>query len=135
MNPEKEPLLLFETRGRVIVGTVAASSVLSTINVAEFGDEVLTYIQGKEKVNLLLNFARVDYLSSAVLTELLRIKKAVDAQSGHLRLCGMSATLREVFEITNLDTVFILHSDGVDEDLTRFERALDVAAEEAEWGN
>lgn len=129
----REQIVEFSDQGRVNVGTVRTSSVLSTINVVEFGNEVIAYIEARPGINLLLNFENVDYLSSAVLTELLRINKAIEAAKGQLRLCGVSKVIMEVFQITNLDKMFTIYHDDLSGGLRRFERALDVAAEEAAW--
>ncbi len=127
------PLIRFRRKGRITVGTVHASSVLSSINIVAFGSQVLRYLATHPGANLLLNFENVDYLSSAVLTELLRIHRAIQETEGNLRLCGISKTIREIFEITNLDQIFSIHEEPLDLDLIRFERALEVAAESATW--
>ena len=133
MSATKQPLLDFHMDGPIAIGTIRTSSVLSAVNVAEFGNEVLQYIKDHPKLNLLLNFENVDYLSSAVLTELLRINKAIQETGGRLQLCAVSATIREIFEITNLDRIFIINSDGVEAGVRRFKRSLVNAEKEAAW--
>lgn len=135
MSGNREALLEFEEHGKIHVGTILSSSVLNPANVVEFGREVLDFVSGHPGASLLLNFENVDYLSSAVLTELLKVKKATDATKGRLRLCAVSPVIQEVFEITNLNTVFTIHPDGVSASLQRFERAIEVAAKEEAWEN
>lgn len=129
----RDQIVDFVEEGRIVIGTVRTSSVLSTINVAEFGNEVIAYVDAHPKLNLLLNFENVDYLSSAVLTELLRINKSIEGASGQLRLCGVSKVILEVFQITNLDKMFVIYHDDAAGGVRRFQRSLDVAAEEAAW--
>jgi anti-anti-sigma factor len=129
----EQSLLRFEIRGRIKVGTISSPEVLSATNVMDFGKLILNFIQRHPGLNLLLNFEHVDYLSSAVLTELLRIHKAVGDKGGHLRLCSISETIREVFSITNLDRMFIIDQVSLEESLKRFNRSLDVEDEEAAW--
>jgi len=126
-------IVSFAQEERITVGTIRTSSVLSAINVAEFGNEVIAYIEKNAALNLLLNFENVDYLSSAVLTELLRINKAIESAGGQLRLCSVSKVIMEVFEITNLDKVFTIFREDMGGAVRRFQRALDVAAEDAAW--
>ncbi len=133
MAEQNEPMVDFEQQGRIHVGTIRSPRVLSTLNVTEFGAEVLAYVGQHPRLNLLLNFEHVDYLSSAVLTELLRIHKAVEATSGQLRLCAVGESIQEVFRITNLHKVFQLSADDCDTVVKRFERSLDIAAREAAW--
>lgn len=133
MPAERERLIDYAESGRITVATVRTSSVLSALNVQDFGNEILSYIRAHGRLNLLLDFSHVDYLSSAVLTELLRINKAIQESGGRLRLCGISPAIQEVFEITNLDKLFSLHSDSLENSVKRFERAIDVEARETAW--
>lgn len=133
MTSKRQELLSFEEQGRIWVGTIRANSVLSASNVSEFGAEVLAFVAEHPGVNLLLNFEHVDYLSSAVLTELLRVNKAIQDSQGSLRLCAVAPVIREVFEITNLDQIFVIHSDDVETDLARFKRSLEIAEREKAW--
>jgi anti-sigma B factor antagonist len=135
MTQENEEIVHFELHGKIYVGTVMAKSVLSAGNIHQFGNAVLEFIKHHGRVNLLLNFERVDYLSSAVLTELLRIKNAMEENNGRLRLTAVSPTILEIFRITNFDKMFILHSDGLEQDLKRFVRAIEVEEEEAAWNS
>lgn len=135
MSNSAEPLVVFNQQGRIHVGTVCSDRVLNTINIAEFGNEVCDYVAANPGLNLLLDFESVDYLSSAVLTELLRVKQAVERGHGRLRLCAVSATIREIFEITRLDTVFSIHGEGLVMDIKRFERSIEIEEEDAQWKN
>ena len=133
MSEAHDRIVDFEVQGKIVVGTIRTTSVLSAINVAEFGNEVVAKIEDNSGVNLLLNFENVDYLSSAVLTELLRINKAIQEAQGQLRLCGVSKVILEIFQITNLDKMFAIYHDDVIGGVRRFMRSLEVAAEEAAW--
>lgn len=128
----KEPILAFEPRGRITVGTIESANVLDAINVSEFGQTVMGFVEKRRNVQLLLDFSNVNYLSSAVLTELLRIKEATELGGGALRLCGLNDDIRKVFTITNLDKVLTLYGD-TDDGITKFERALDRAEEDGAW--
>lgn len=133
MSEAHDRIVDFVEEGKIVVGTIRTTSVLSAINVAEFGNEVVKRIEGNTGINLLLSFEHVDYLSSAVLTELLRINKAIQESQGQLRLCGVSKVILEIFQITNLDKMFTIYHDDVTGGLRRFVRSLEVAAEEAAW--
>lgn len=133
MSEASERIVDFSEEGKIVVGTIRTTSVLSAINVAEFGNEVVEYVEARPGISLLLNFENVDYLSSAVLTELLRINKAIEDAKGQLRLCSVSKVIMEVFQITNLDKMFTIYHDDVTGGLRRFHRSLEVAAEEAAW--
>jgi anti-sigma B factor antagonist len=133
MAEKKEPMVKFYKKGRITVGAIHSSSVLSMLNVTEFGKTVLKYLATHPGINLLLDFEEVSYLSSAVLNELLRINKAIQESQGNLRLCGISPTIKEIFTITNLDQIFNIHGEPIDKDIVRYERALAVAQEAEAW--
>lgn len=133
MSEANDRIVDFTEVEKVTVGTIRTSSVLSAINVAEFGNEVVAYVEARPGLNLLLNFEHVDYLSSAVLTELLRVNKAIENVGGKLRLCSLSKVILEVFQITNLDTMFTIFDEDLEGALRRFQRALAIQAEEAAW--
>lgn len=134
MPPETAPMLQFEKRGRVTIGSVVATNMLDGANVTVFGNESLKYIEKHQGVNLLLNFQNVTYMSSAALTELLRINQALRERGGSVRLCNLTPAIRNVFQITNLEKLFFIH-DGEDLEAAhkRFERALTIAAQEEAW--
>ncbi len=127
-----ENIVEFRKHQDITIGTILASKVLDALNVTEFGEEVMTYINAHKGLHLLLNFEHVHYLSSAVLTELLRVKEAAEEVGGGLRLCGLREDIQKVFAITNLDKVFIIERD-VEHAITRFKRSMKVEEESDAW--
>jgi len=128
------PLIEFSKSGVITVGTIQAGSVLDAANVTQFGKDVLGYVSTHPELNLLLDFQAVEYLSSAVLTELLRINQACKDVGGSFRLCGLNEDIAKVFEITNLDRLFVIY-DAVDEAVKRYARSLTIQAEEQAWSH
>ena len=125
-------LISFEKHGPVVLGRIEAASVLDAMNVSHFGSELMAFVEANEGVRLLLDFGNVDYLSSAVLTELLRINKKVTSTNGSFRLCSLNRDIRKVFETTNLDKMFVIY-DSAGDGLKRFQRAIEVEAQEEAW--
>ncbi|GMV92007.1 MAG: STAS domain-containing protein [Candidatus Hydrogenedentes bacterium] len=127
-------LIEFTERGVITVGKIQAGSVLDAVNVTQFGKEVVDHVLAHPELNLLLDFQSVEYLSSAVLTELLRINQACKDVGGGLRLCGLNKDIAKVFEITNLDRMFVIYGP-VDDAVIRFARSLTIQAEEQAWSH
>lgn len=130
---EAHPMVHFVEEGNITVGTLYKYSVLTAANITELGNQLVGHSRKNPGINLLLDFSHVEYISSMVLTELLRLRKTIEMVDGSLRLCGVGPTVMEVFEITNLKGEFVIHSDGIDKDLDRFKRSLELAAQEAKW--
>ena len=55
---------------------------------------------------LLVDFASLNYISSAGLRILLVTAKKLNHVGGSLRLCGLNETVTEVFEISGFSTIF-----------------------------
>ena len=127
-------LISFESKGHVTLGTIVGTQVLDGMHTDDFGREACGYVKGKRGLQLLLDFRNITYLSSAALTELLRIREALRQEGGKLRLCCLSCEIQRVFRITNLEKLFHIHGDeDTAEALARFQRALKVAASEGAW--
>ena len=114
MPEEKKPRLAVKTADDVTIAYFLDSKVLDELNIKEVGDELLGIARDKPKIKLVVNFERVDYLSSAVLGKLMALHKTVVGQKGKLRLCCIKPSIYEVFEITKLNKVFDI-KDSQDE--------------------
>ena len=85
--------------------------MVESSSVTDFGDEVIRFLEDHPDRHVLLNFTKVDFMSSAMLSELLRINEVVRRQRGSIRICGLRKEMREVFTITKLDGIFTIHDD------------------------
>ena len=61
---------------------------------------------------LLVDMARVDYISSAGLRVLLATAKKVSASGGQLKLCGLQPYVLEVFEVAGFTSIFQITPDA-----------------------
>ena len=59
--------------------------------------------EGARKI--LVNFEKLDYISSAGLHVLLTAAKQLKAVDGELRVCGLNEVVKEVFEISGFMTI------------------------------
>jgi len=109
------------------VGTLGAGTSLNAEGSKDFGDDVIAYISAHPGVRLLLNFQNITYLSSAALSELLRINDTAKAEKSAVQLCGLSKEIHKVFEITKLADVF--HIDPDEE----VEKTIMRLNHDAEW--
>ncbi len=126
--------LTFDEMGPITVGTLHAADMLDDNNVQDFGGQTLSYVRDHPGIRLLLNFQHVVFLSSAAITELLRVNEACRRCGGGVRLCGLSESIRSVFEITNLAGLFCVHrEDTLDTALARYERSLSRAEDARGW--
>lgn len=69
----------------------------------EFEEKISKAI-GAGSSKLIIDFANLDYLSSAGLRVLLKTTKTLKNVEGRLVLCSLADYVREVFEISGFDT-------------------------------
>jgi anti-sigma B factor antagonist len=77
---------------------------------ATFG-QLQRLADGSDAGKVVLNFRKVEFLSSAVLGRLVRLHKALQSTRGRLILCRIAPTLLEVFKLTKLDKVLNIQED------------------------
>lgn len=126
-------IVTFKRKDGVIVGTINLPSMLDALDVSDFGSQVVDFVKAHEGLNLLLNFEKVDFLSSSTLTELIRISKLVEQKRGRIRLCGVTPDIRRVFEITKLDQLFTIEEGNLKATIQKFARAIEVQNQEQNW--
>ena len=67
---------------------------------------------------IVVDFEKVDYISSAGLRALLLVAKRLQANDGKLALCGMRDHIFEVFKISGFNEILAIHptrQDAIDE--------------------
>ena len=134
VSADNTSYIAFEEDAPITVGTLTNTKVLDGAIVTDFGAQALEYVGGGVGLNLLLDFASIDYLASAALTELIKINDAVVAGGGALRICGLLPNIEKVFEITNFTKVFeISAGEGVGHAKARFKRSIEISKEEEAW--
>ncbi len=82
-------------------------------NATDLGQALTDRIDNGTK-NLVVDLAKVDYMSSGGLRELVAALKQVKLDGGDLRLCALSDRVKEVLDIAGLDSIFEVFSDQVD---------------------
>jgi anti-sigma B factor antagonist len=93
---------------------------------ATFG-QLQRLADGSEAGKVVLNFRKVEFLSSAVLGRLIKLHKELQSTGGRLILCRIAPAILEVFRITKLDKVF-----NIKEDTGAALRAFGVRADDGE---
>ena len=99
--------------GEVLVVGFKQSSILDQAVIDQIGqefDHVALEASGERK--LLLNFSRVEYMSSAMLGKLIQLHRRCKADKIKLKLCSIAKNPLDVFKITKLDKLFDVHKDA-----------------------
>jgi anti-sigma B factor antagonist len=91
--------------------TLTDEKILEENDIRALQESIMSVIEQAERMNLILDFQNVRFLSSAVLGFLIRISKKVYERDGQLRLCSINPKIHEIFKITRLTKVFDIYED------------------------
>ena len=86
--------------------TFTEEKILDEEQIRELREALEAVIEKNEQKKLILNFANVKFMTSAVLGLLVRVHKKVVELGGTLQLSNLNSNLQRVFEITQLTKVF-----------------------------
>jgi anti-anti-sigma factor len=92
--------------GKVVVA--ALSGQLDTRSAPQL-EKALDAALGKDKTELLVDCARLDFVTSAGLRVLLMTGKRLAGAGGKLALCALNPSVKEVFEISGFAKLFPIH--------------------------
>ena len=76
----------------------------------EFEGHLLGAI-GNGESRIIVDFAKLDYISSAGLRVLLMAAKRLRGGGNVYRLCALSPNIKEVFEVSGFDRMLSIHDD------------------------
>jgi anti-sigma B factor antagonist len=81
-------------------------SLMDPIQLEQMGQKLYRLVEEEDKRRIVLDFSRVQYLSSQAIGILLTLKKKLDLlPKSKLVLCGVGDRLAELLKITRLDRV------------------------------
>ena len=108
---EANPKISVEYTENATVATLMYKRILDESEIEALENTVIPLIEQAGRINLVVDFSNVEFLSSAVLGLLIRISKKVYESSGQLKLCGINSQILKVFKIKRLERVFDIHKD------------------------
>jgi anti-sigma B factor antagonist len=100
--------------GNVTVVRFRDHKIVEDVNIQELGQEMFRLIEADGRDRLLLDFALVDFLSSAALGKLITLDRKMKAHGGKLKLSNIRPEIYEVFAITKLNRLFDIRKDEAD---------------------
>jgi anti-sigma B factor antagonist len=83
-------------------------------NTAPQAQEQIDKVIDGGSAKVLINFGDLNYISSAGLRVLLTTAKKLKASSGDLKICCLSETVQEVFDISGFSTILTVASSEDD---------------------
>ncbi len=106
-----KPRIGVEYAENATIVTFTDERILEEKDIRALQESIMSVIEQAGRINLILDFCNVRFLSSAVLGLLIRISKKVYERDGQLRLCGINPKIYEIFRITRLTKIFDIYQD------------------------
>ena len=116
-----KPRISVEYAENATIVVFTDEKILEDRDIKALQESIMSVIEETERINLILDFCNVRYLSSAVLGLLIRVSKKVYEGNGRLRMCNINPKIYEIFKITRLTEIFSIceDADSAVEDLSK----------------
>jgi anti-sigma B factor antagonist len=88
------------------IETFKPQGYVSAANASDFLTDLTTVIQTRQDCVLLVDMKEVEFLDSAGLMALIKGFRLAQSLGKRLSLCSVAPSVRMIFELTQLDTVF-----------------------------
>jgi len=85
--------------------------ILDEGTIIQTGKELMDLLPRTGGKKLLVNFKRVQFMSSAMIGKLVMLHKKAKADQVDLRLCNITPNVMEVFKLTRLNKIFTIETD------------------------
>ena len=85
--------------------------LLDEARIQQVEQDVEAAIDATEETRVVMDFAKVQFMSSSMLGKLVKIHKKCKSFKVKLKLCCVSPEILEVFKITRLDKLFDIEPD------------------------
>jgi anti-sigma B factor antagonist len=96
----------------IIVVTFSTPRIVQEEDIQDIFEQLQRLVDEKPGREYVLDFRKVQFLSSSVLGRLILLQKKAAATKGRLVLCAIAKEIFEVFKITKLDKVFTVKEDA-----------------------
>jgi anti-sigma B factor antagonist len=103
---QENPKIVVEYLSDIAVVTLTDEKILEESDIQALENSLNPLIEQTPGIKIVLNFSKVQFLSSAVLGLLIRISKKIYETNGQLKLCEINEKIFQVFKITRLDRIF-----------------------------
>ena len=117
------PRVSVEYTAKATIVTFTDEKILEETDIQAIRESIISVIEQGERINLILDFCNVRFLSSTVLGLLISVSKKVYEREGQLRLCNINPKIYEIFKITRLTKIFDIldNREGATDSITTTE--------------
>ncbi len=99
------------TRDGILFVKFNDARLLEEAQLAEVERDVISQLEKSTEERIVLNFAKVQFMSSSMLGKLVKVHKKCQEFKVKLKLCGITPEIQQIFKITKLDKLFDIATD------------------------
>ncbi len=89
-----------------------SNSIKSDAEVREAATIIDASLGNHDKKILVIDLTRVNFMTSSMIGELVKLKKKCDKEKMKLRLAGLSPDVEEIFKITKMNKLFKVYDNA-----------------------
>ncbi len=91
------------------VSVVSARGRLDNVTASQFENHLFNFISRGENI-FIINFAHLEYISSAGIRSILAIAKKLKEKKGEMIFAGLQDPVKEIFKISGFNSIFRIFS-------------------------
>jgi anti-sigma B factor antagonist len=108
----KMAMLDIQEKNDVVVVAFKQVKILDEATIRQIGEEFKNLtMEAAANRKLLLNFQKVEFMSSSMIGQIIRLNKQCKNDKVKLKLCTISPNIMEVFNLMRLHKVLQIHAD------------------------
>lgn len=100
------------TRDDILFILFDDARLLEETRIEQVEKELADAIDASTEKRIVLDFSKVQFMSSSMLGKLVKVNKQCKSFKIKLKLCSVSPDILEVFKITRLDKLFDIEADA-----------------------
>lgn len=97
--------------GVAVVSFPETMAMFEGEKVQAVGNELLDLVDSRKEPRILLNLSNAHFMSSAMLAQLVKMHRKVQAAKGRLRLYGLRPVILDAFKVSHFDKIFEIFPD------------------------
>lgn len=101
-----KPKIMVQKMWDVTIVDFEESRLLDSLQIEAIGKELYRLVDEMDRKKLILDFSKVQFMSSAAIGVLMNLHKKSAAIKGAFVICSMRKDLMQIFEIMSLTKVF-----------------------------
>ena len=100
--------LNIRSAGAVTIVEFLDRRLIDAAQIERLGQTVLEQVNTSTAPKIVMNFEKVEYLSSSMLNVIIAVDNAVKKKKGELRLAGLDDELKKIFSLMKLNKVLTI---------------------------